>query len=708
MSSFVTIYLHHHGDLTSPPNVSYIGGKVETLHNVDTDVFSFRDLDDFAVKYDYDPSALVYFKSDGSSFRNGVSLLYDDDTVREMVELHKPYGKISLFVDHFELDNLVDMPTTPTELNNKQPESNLENEANGSSEDDPEYDAETESESDSDESDNGSLYLDSDEDEELKSMRVKKKDFKKNLNNPVKLPIINSDESDFNSDSLRSESSSSEDENCRIGYVGPPNPKKRKKRPKTTHNISEEGFHWEVGQKFVNIQEAFFSTHSQADNVDNNMSECFNAWIINERYQPVLTMLQELHFKLMTRLRVKRDDMRNSDVHVCPVIKRKLDKLVTESRGWTAAWDGDKKYQVKQGTRAVTVDLDRRCCDCRVYDLTGIPCAHAIASIHDRRHNPIDYVSDYYKREKYLASYNFSIQAMKGEEFWTMQSCEEVLPPDIPKKLRGRPKKMRRREAWEGGSRSQASENVGGIQRFSNRRVMHCSVCGSEGHRKNKCPSKSQPPVVEPTLREETNQIFEEPLMEPPLREEPVMGPPVRDEAIRNEAPVIEETQQSSTSVSRKPSIIVGESQKRGKELRRQKLMFRRPRPAEQAPEKHVDKLAFRVPRKKLPLVLDNSEDGKDMCLRGNQSRGLEDAVRGPLGNVAVFEPIPPHTPFMPVGSRTSTSAVTTSQAPATSSKTSKSSAPSEAPPRRSARMLMKGKFNFKNSEDEPVFLGED
>lgn len=27
----------------------------------------------------------------------------------------------------------------------------------------------------------------------------------------------------------------------------------------------------------------FFSTHSKADNVENNMSECFNAWIINER-----------------------------------------------------------------------------------------------------------------------------------------------------------------------------------------------------------------------------------------------------------------------------------------------------------------------------------------------------------------------------------------------------------------------------------------
>lgn len=29
---------------------------------------------------------------------------------------------------------------------------------------------------------------------------------------------------------------------------------------------------------------AFISTYSHADNVENNLSECFNAWIINETY----------------------------------------------------------------------------------------------------------------------------------------------------------------------------------------------------------------------------------------------------------------------------------------------------------------------------------------------------------------------------------------------------------------------------------------
>ena len=33
---------------------------------------------------------------------------------------------------------------------------------------------------------------------------------------------------------------------------------------------------------------AYFQTHCFADNVENNMSECFNSWIVNERYHTYL------------------------------------------------------------------------------------------------------------------------------------------------------------------------------------------------------------------------------------------------------------------------------------------------------------------------------------------------------------------------------------------------------------------------------------
>lgn len=154
--------------------------------------------------------------------------------------------------------------------------------------------------------------------------------------------------------------------------------------------------------------------------------------------------------------------------------------------------------QVRQGTSTVTVDLVDKTCDCRVFQLTGIPCPHAVSAIHSSRQHPIAFVSEYYKRERYLQSYIYPLEALKGEDFWEFQSNESLLPPDIPKKLRGRPKKLRRREDWEGGNRTRSSQITASqvgfeVQRFDGRRVMHCSLCGEAGHRKNKCPNPKDP-----------------------------------------------------------------------------------------------------------------------------------------------------------------------------------------------------------------------
>lgn len=59
-----------------------------------------------------------------------------------------------------------------------------------------------------------------------------------------------------------------------------------------------------------------------------------------------------------------------------------LNLLVIESRKWSTSWDENKKFQVKGGTRYVIVDLEYINFDCRLFDLSGIPCQHAIVAIH--------------------------------------------------------------------------------------------------------------------------------------------------------------------------------------------------------------------------------------------------------------------------------------------------------------------------------------
>lgn len=110
MDSKVSVYIHHHGDFTPHPNVKYVGGEVDVINDFDTDLLSFRDLDEFVAKYKYDPNDLVYFKNDGRTSKSGTRLLFDDNTVREKVEIHGTLGRIDLYVDHYELEEVIDCP----------------------------------------------------------------------------------------------------------------------------------------------------------------------------------------------------------------------------------------------------------------------------------------------------------------------------------------------------------------------------------------------------------------------------------------------------------------------------------------------------------------------------------------------------------------------------------------------------------------------
>ena len=265
MSTNVTLYLHHHGDLTSRPNVRYVGGRIEVIHDFDTDLLSFRDFEEFAEKYGYDASSIVCFKTNGKDFSDGFSVVYDDKTVRHVVKLNEPFGRIELYVDHFTVDAMCDVPKTPTneaDIVQKSDDNDniLDYEEYSEESDDADYDVG----SDTCTEDSESVSLDHEHpetDEEVDNIREMTRNFKTIMKSSMKGPPcipdgseIFSEESEFDSDYLRSDSSTSEDENAKIGYVGPANPRKRS-RGKNKNCTREGTIKWEVGQKFVNMDE---------------------------------------------------------------------------------------------------------------------------------------------------------------------------------------------------------------------------------------------------------------------------------------------------------------------------------------------------------------------------------------------------------------------------------------------------------------------
>ncbi|KAK9291998.1 hypothetical protein L1049_019950 [Liquidambar formosana] len=94
------------------------------------------------------------------------------------------------------------------------------------------------------------------------------------------------------------------------------------------------------------------------------------------------------------------------------------------------------------------LEMDARTCSCRKWDLTGIPCIHAISAIRHANEKPEDYVHPAYTVETYKRTYEHMIYPVSSKKFWAKIGRPIVHPPS-QKRPPGRPKKLRRREPDE-------------------------------------------------------------------------------------------------------------------------------------------------------------------------------------------------------------------------------------------------------------------
>ncbi|XP_074277505.1 uncharacterized protein LOC141601136 [Silene latifolia] len=143
---------------------------------------------------------------------------------------------------------------------------------------------------------------------------------------------------------------------------------------------------------------AFISNHTQNDVIVSNMSETFNAYIINARSKHLIYMLEDIRTSIMKRLVEKKMDMEGSTHVVCPRVQERLE--IEEDKASTCKVLPSKPtlFQVQDGIDGLTVDLEARTCTCKKWDLTGIPCSHAVSAIFSIHGHAEDYVSDHYYR----------------------------------------------------------------------------------------------------------------------------------------------------------------------------------------------------------------------------------------------------------------------------------------------------------------------
>ncbi|GJQ96160.1 pentatricopeptide repeat-containing protein [Tanacetum coccineum] len=211
---------------------------------------------------------------------------------------------------------------------------------------------------------------------------------------------------------------------------------------------------------------------------------------------------------------------------------RCLSWAASKATFWHVIPTGGQLFDVRNGSKAFGVDEQRRTCTCRLWQLSGLPCPHAIVVIFKLNRRVEEYVPTCFRRQSFHASYHQYLTPVGGMTFWPdCSAMSRVLPPK-PKKMLGRPRKKRIRAAHENNSTTKVSRT--GI-------TMTCSNFFKKGHNRNGCKNPTvvkppKPPCKKGWPKKEqvgVSSLFDE------LHNAPVVDEQVVDEP--QNAPVVDE-----------------------------------------------------------------------------------------------------------------------------------------------------------------------
>ncbi|KAL0360085.1 UNVERIFIED_CONTAM: hypothetical protein Sradi_3693000 [Sesamum radiatum] len=189
-----------------------------------------------------------------------------------------------------------------------------------------------------------------------------------------------------------------------------------KLRMEELRQLDQTAFDWFNDKPASEWSKSHFTEIPKCDMLLNNCCESFNANIMDARDKPILTMLEWIREYLMRRLQENRDKAaRKWTDGLCPKIQKILQKQVEKIGDCIPIKANDRHYQISCYDGAqFSVDLDRRTCTCRHWQLSGIPCKHACSAIVNQNLKPEDMVHAYYNVEIYKAVYEPAILPSVG------------------------------------------------------------------------------------------------------------------------------------------------------------------------------------------------------------------------------------------------------------------------------------------------------
>ncbi|XP_024010368.1 uncharacterized protein LOC112085387 [Eutrema salsugineum] len=209
-----------------------------------------------------------------------------------------------------------------------------------------------------------------------------------------------------------------------------------------------------------------------------NIAESLNKVLSKVRSYQIVTLLEEIR-SLMTRWFAK---MRRAayvmETELTYGVEKFLWERVEGAKQLAVQEIDDHLAQITGVSSLHVVNLERKTCTCRRFDIDKIPCVHALAAAEAKKISRISLAHPYYRRLYLTSAYAGTVMPRDVALPVPEEVANKVCKPPFVCKPPGRPKKSRMKSALEIA-----------MQKKRPRKEHKCSKCGQGGHNRATCPS---------------------------------------------------------------------------------------------------------------------------------------------------------------------------------------------------------------------------
>ncbi|KAJ9699955.1 hypothetical protein PVL29_005683 [Vitis rotundifolia] len=234
--------------------------------------------------------------------------------------------------------------------------------------------------------------------------------------------------------------------------------------------ISPEAYNWVIQSEPDHWSNAFFGG-ARYSHMASNFGQLFYNWVSEANDLPITQMVDVLRGKMMELIYKRRVDSGQWITKLTPSKEEKLQKDTSTARSLQVLLSHGSTFEVR-GESIDIVDIDHWDCSCKDWQLSGLPCCHAIAVFEWIGRNPYDYCSRYFTVESYRLTYAESIHPVPNVDRPVKIESTQVgmiVTPPPTKRPPGRPK----------------MKQAGSIETI--KRQLQCSKCKGLGHNKKTC-----------------------------------------------------------------------------------------------------------------------------------------------------------------------------------------------------------------------------